>query len=698
MPHRARLLRAPRLARVVLPLVAFPLLAACEPELPANSPAASPQPAPASSGVLPSAPNGVLPAASSAAPEAASKPYSGHGLGSVSPEILEKFAPTPLGPSVSRRVQAMFDVRAPGAGVLSPDGKTMYFGWTITGTRQLWRLDGPQRFPVQLTGGEDSTTIVDITPDGRHLIVARDQKGEENPGLYIQDPKGGALQVIQHKPGIQTSLQHVTDDSRAVYYRSNDIKQASYAIYRYDIEKKQRELVFDQEGIWSIEDVRPDGRLLLAKEVGSNMAELFEWNPASKSLTPLFGQGEREDYQAEYGPGEGEVIVLTPKLGEFRRLYLWKAGKLTPIGPELKFDVASFSLDRKKQRIFYEVNEAGYMRFRAMDAKTYRDIKLPAFPPSDRVAMSATTPSGAFSTFSVDTGKGPPTSYVYEWATGKLTAWHTPSSPEMDPARFGRATLESYPARDGTKIPMFVSRPASCQKPCPVVVEFHGGPEGQAQAGFNSRAQIFNDAGFVFVQPNVRGSDGYGKAWLHADDGPKRLAVITDIEDCSIYLRKAWAEDGQAPKLGIAGGSYGGYSSLVGMTMFAGAYDAGAEIVGFSNLTTFLQNTAPYRRPLRISEYGDPDKDREALAKLSPINYLERVKGPLLLMQGANDPRVPVGEAVQIYTELAARKLPAKLMIFADEGHGAAKRENQVLMVGHMVRFFEEHLQGKKPS
>ncbi len=129
--------------------------------------------------------------------------------------------------------------------------------------------------------------------------------------------------------------------------------------------------------------------------------------------------------------------------------------------------------------------------------------------------------------------------------------------------------------------------------------------------------------------------------------------------------------------------------------MFAGAYDVGVEVVGISNLVTFLMNTAPYRRSLRISEYGDPEKDREALLKLSPITYLDRVKGPMLLIQGASDPRVPVGEAIQVYDALTGRGLPAELVVFADEGHGAQKRDNQVLQFGHTLRFFQKHLQGK---
>jgi len=674
-------------------LAALSLLAAAGCEIEKN--AAWPEPVKTAAPPPPSCPSAAPIVVATAAPSAT--PYSGHGLTSVSPEILAEFAPAKLPPDVSRRIQSMLDVRAPGAGRLTEAGKALYFSWSISGSRQIWRLDGPQHFPAQVTGGEDSTTLVALTPDGRFLVLSRDRKGEENPGLYLQDAAGGPLVEIQHKAGVQTSLQFVSDDSKSLYYRANDLKNDSYALYRYDLVEKKRELVFDKEGIWSIDDWKSDGRLLLSKEVGSNMAEYSEYAQATKTLTPLFGQGEREDYQAVYGAAEGEILVKTPKLGEFRRVYSWKAGKLTAVTPDVKHDVEEFVIDRKKQRILYQLNEGGYFKVHALDAKTYKEEKLPDFPAgADNVYIGGTTRNGQFTTFSVDTGKGPLQSYSTDWKTRKLVAWHAGSSPEIDATRFARQTLESYPARDGTPIPMFVRRPAACEKPCPVVVDFHGGPEGQSTAGFDPAAQAFVDAGFIYVEPNVRGSDGYGKTWLHADDGPKRLAVITDIEDASKYIRATWTDGGKAPKIGIYGGSYGGYSTLVGMTMFAGAYDAGVEIVGFSNIVTFLQNTAPYRRPLRISEYGDPDKDREALLKLSPITYIDRVSAPMLLMQGANDPRVPVGEAVQIYRALEAKKLPAKLYVFADEGHGAQKRENQALMLGHAVRFFQEHLQGKK--
>ena len=676
--------------RSALSVLLLGFASACGPTAP---PEVAQTPCPTGSAVASAAP-----VTSATASAAASAGYAGHGVASLSPEVLAKYAPPRLPPDVSRRIQSMLDVRAPSGGILTPDGKQLFFTWTITGIRQIWRLEGPQRFPAQLTGGEDPTSIADVTPDGKSLIVQRDRKGEEYPGLYLLDPKGGALTTISHKPKVQTQYLFTTDDSKYVYFRANDKKPENYGIFRYDLATKQTETVFEQDGIWRVADHQGTERLLLVKEVGSNMEEMYEYEVSKKALTPLFGQGERENHEAAYGAKAGQILVLTPKLGEYRRLYTFTAAdkKMTPVTPDIKHDVASFSIEPAKTRIVYTTNEGGYTRLHALDAKTLKEIKLPKLPEADHVSHVSTTPDGKYSTLSVDPGTAPPQSYVLEWKSGKLVKWHSPSAPELDTSTFARATLESYPARDGAQIPMFVRRPASCQKPCPVIVMFHGGPEGQALPGFSARAQIFVDAGFTLVEPNVRGSDGYGRTWLHADDGAKRLAIITDIEDASKHIRAKWAEGGKAPRVGVAGGSYGGYSTLIAMTMFAGAYDAGASVVGISSLYSFLMNTAPYRRILRISEYGDPEKEKDMLMKLSPTTYVDKVNAPLLLIQGATDPRVPAGEAVQIKDALDAKKTPSELIIFPDEGHGAQKRENQVLQYGHMVRFFQEHLLGKK--
>lgn len=666
----------------------------------------------------------ATPAAKPAAP--AKGAYTGLGAESVPPEVMAKFRAPPVDPDVSRRVQAMLDVRAPGAGILSPDGRRLFFTWGVTGVRQVWRLDAPMGFPVQLTGGEDATSVADITPDGKTLIIVRDRKGEENPGIYLQSVEGGPLSVVQHKPKVQTQPQHVTSDGKWLYFRANDERPDAYTIYRYEFATKKTERVFSaadataakvpgDNALWALADRRDDANmLLLRREVGSDQAEHWEFDESKRVLTPLFGVGQREDDVAAYGKGD-TVLVLTPRLGEQRRLYRLDrkaagsddAKRLVAVTPELKWDIQSFDVDDAGQRVLMSVNEAGYSKPLVYDAATLKESRLPKLPSGDHVTFGATTRDGRRTTVTIDPGTAPAMSYVFDWNSWKLTPWHVPSAPEVDLSSFVKATLEEYPARDGTKIPMFVRRPKACTadaaaaaalaQPCPVIIDFHGGPESQTRAGFSPRAQLFVDAGFVYVQPNVRGSDGYGKTWIHADDGAKRKNVITDIEDAAAFVKKAWASKaGTVPKVGILGGSYGGYSALMGMTYFAGAYDAGVQVVGISSLVTFLENTAPYRRALRISEYGDPVKDRDVLLELSPITHVHKAKAPMLMIQGATDPRVPVGEAIQMHNALEKKGL-SQMIVFPDEGHGVQKRENNVILLGHAIAFFEKHLKPSAP-
>lgn len=606
-------------------------------------------------------------------------------------ELAARYAPPPLEPALSRRIQHLLDVRAPSNALLSPDGKTLFFTWAVTESAQVWRLDGPGRFPVQLTGGEDPTELVDVAPDGSFLVVSRDHAGEENPGLYVLRPGGGPLEPIQHQPKARAIFQRISDDSRSIYFRANDVKADAYVLYRHELATRRREVVFDQEGLWSLAGVQKNGHLVLSKMVGHHLDEVFDFAPATRALTALFGQGEREGYSVDLGARD-ELLVLTAKLGNFRRLYRWRAGTFEPVTPELHADVDRFEVDPTRSRITYQVNEGGFTRLRAVDAKTFKPLTVPTLPSADHARAGEFTPDGRFQVVRLDLGTTPNVTAVIDWKKGSVTRWLEASLPELDPAQFTRPALEHYPARDGTPIPMFVWRPKACAAPCPVVVNFHGGPELQARAGFNELAQLFVGEGFVYVEPNVRGSDGFGKAWLHADDGPKRLEVITDIEDASRHIRAVWAKDGQAPKVGIMGESYGGYAAMLGLTMFAGAYDAAVELVGPSNLVSFLENTAPYRRAMRISEYGDPVKDRDALLQLSPVTFVARAKAPLLMMQGANDPRVPVSEALQMLEALKPGGQPNQLFVFPDEGHVMQRHSNKALLYGHALRWFETHL------
>jgi dipeptidyl aminopeptidase/acylaminoacyl peptidase len=652
-----------------------------------------PRPTPAKAGTA-----GKAPAPPPPKPRPAVTPapaYTGLGADSVSAADIARFAPPALDGSITRRIQTMLDVRGAGPGVLTRKADRMFFNWRVTGTTQVWRQDGAMRLPVQLTGGEDNTSVQGVAPDDSFVVVARDIGGQENPGLYLLDPEGGPLVVVQHEPKVQTTLAFISDDSKSIYYRANDITPDAYAIYRFDVKARRRELVFDQPGLWSVADRRGD-EWLLVKNLGNTQQEVYQYDLATKQLVPLLGQGEVEQYRVAFGARRGQVLVQTNKLGDHHRVYSLEQGRLTPISPEVTHDVQSFAIDEARKRIYIATNVQGYSRLAVYDARTLRPQALPKLQPADHTTVGGLSRDGRFAQFTVSGARLPQTPVVYDWQTRKVTTWRVPEAPEVDVKTFATHTIEHYPARDGAQIPIIVRRPATCAAdPCPVIVQFHGGPESQARPGFSPIGQLYVDAGFVFVEPNVRGSSGYGKAWMHADDGPRRLDVITDIEDAARFIRTAWAKQGVAPRLGVVGGSYGGYSALMAMTYFAGAYDAGVALYSISSLETFLMNTAPYRRILRVSEYGDPVKDRAALRTLSPMTHVSKLRSPLLLVQGVNDPRTPAGEAIAIYRELERRRIPSGLILFADEGHGASKRSNQVLQIGHTIAFFEKHLLGK---
>ncbi len=624
--------------------------------------------------------------------------YSGLGSESIDPAVVQSYAPKTLPKEITNPIQSLLDLRPQGAGLFDPNTKSMFFNWRITGNGQVWRIDKPQGLPVQMTGGALETSLLEVAPNGKFVILSRDADGEENPGLYIQSTKGGPVEVIQHKAKVQTHFSFVSDDSERIYYTSNDVKPDSYAIYSYDLKEKKATLLFSDDGAWGIADYLPTGELLLVLVKGALAREYFLYDPKTKTKTALLGQDENEEYLMSFSSQKNQYFVSTNKMSDFKKLYLWskeKGFKEIPVLPvnDPQWDVESFSVDHSKEKIYVSINENGYSKLKVFSAQTFKQIAFPNFPDADHVVLRGVSPDGRYVSFSVSSSDTPRKTFVFDWKTKSLQNWIFPSTPELDPRSFPRAELEYYLSRDSVKIPLFVRRPEACKnKVCPVIVEFHGGPEGQATPGFSPFAQMFLDAGFVFVEPNVRGSEGYGKEWINSDNGPKRLKVITDLEDCATFIRKNWKVNGVSPKIGVSGYSYGGYSTLVAMSRFAGAYDAGVALVGMSNLVSFLENTAPYRRKLRISEYGDPKVDLEALKELSPINHIDKIKSPLLIVQGVNDPRVPAGEALQIHQTLQSKKIPSSLILFADEGHGSRKRSNQVLEIGHTIQFFKQHL------
>src|SRR6185503_4786725 len=348
---------------------------------------------------------------------------------SLSPQEVAKYAPGALPDRVSRKIQTMIDVRGTGGGLTTSKGDRQIYTSRITGVDQIWRQDGPMKFPVELTGGEDRTAAIALAPDESFLVVARDVGGGENPGLYLLSPEGGPLKMVQHVPKVQTTLQYVSDDSKSLYFRANDKDPASYVIYRYDIASEKREAVFDDKGLWRIADHRGDATWLMVKDLGSTQQEVYEYDRKARKLTPVLGQGEVEQYDVAYGARPGQILVRTNKLGDFERLYSLEAGKLTALSPDVKHDVDQFKIDDARARIYYRTNQDGYERLAVLDARTGKPLALPKLPDADNVSLAGVSRNGRFAEVAIEGSTVVPRTLTLDWQTGKLTAWRVPNTP-----------------------------------------------------------------------------------------------------------------------------------------------------------------------------------------------------------------------------------------------------------------------------
>jgi dipeptidyl aminopeptidase/acylaminoacyl peptidase len=632
--------------------------------------------------------------------EKKSKGYDGFGAESIDKKTLAEFAPKDKNPKLTMTIQKMLDIRSMAGGIISNDGKALYASWSVTGTNQTWKVPGPLQFPIQMTSGEDGTYIQGITPNGKYIFLSRDSGGDEMPGLYMQSTSGGKLIEIFRKKKTQTFLSYISDDSREIIFRANDKDPRTYNFYRYNIKTQKTTEIFNGKpgGYWVMFDYRKsDQTFLLSRWFGNTHSEAYFYNEKDKKLVPVLGTDEQQYYDIKFSRNKNELIVKTNKFSEFQSLYRYnlKTKKFLPLVKSGKGDVSRFNIDGPREKIVYSTNIGGYFKLSAISLRNYKNIPIKMMK-SKKLLQSyvgSLSQNGRYMSIKAVMTDSPGTTYVYDWKKHVMKKWTRPSIPEVKVDNLPLPKLEYYEARDGTKIPMFVSRPSYCERHlCSVIVDFHGGPEAQSYPWFRALNKLFFDRNIILVEPNVRGSRGYGKSWMDADNGAKRLDVLSDIEDAALYIKKNWRKNGVTPKVVAMGGSYGGYSTFAAMTIFAGSFDIGIPIVGMSDLVSFLENTAPYRRKLRESEYGYLDKDMEALKKLSPINYLDKLQGPLLIIHGANDPRVPAGEAIQFMRKMQDKGLDGELLLFPDEGHGVRKRKNRAIYFSYILEFLDKHL------
>lgn len=589
-----------------------------------------------------------------------------------------------------------------------------FVGWASQGriavstrfgeTEQLHLIRQPLGIRQQLTFFEEPVRTASISTsaaiDG--LVFLKDRGGDENHQLYFLELQTGAHRLLSDGESRNGSPVWSNDGGRFAYF-SNRRDGVHWDIYISSVEPAQvPTLVLEtDDAAWFPADWSPgDTSLLLWKYRSINDSELYSLKLDSGELSRIDPSEEPVGVSgARYARDGRGVLIASDKNSDFKQLrFVNSSGVTTTISGHLPWDVEAFDLSFDGRLVAYTTNENGLGRLRIFDLHAEKELGVVKLPPGLIDDTLAFHPDGKRVAFSLETATSPGDVYVYELASRKTTRWTESEVGGLNTEQFAKPELVSFPTFDSQgdsarQIPAFLYRPEG-DGPHPVIVYIHGGPESQFRPGFSGSFQFYiRELGFAMLAPNVRGSDGYGKAYLSLDNGFNREDSVRDIGALLDWIRQR--RDLDESRVIVMGGSYGGYMVLASMTHFNKRLLGGIDVVGISNFVTFLENTSDYRRDLRRFEYGDErdPKMRAFLEKISPNRNAGRINKPLLVVQGQNDPRVPASESEQMVGNIRGNGGRVWYLLAEDEGHGFRKKNNRDFYYATVASFLQSLLE-----
>ncbi|MBK7141249.1 MAG: S9 family peptidase [bacterium] len=580
------------------------------------------------------------------------------------------------------------------------DGSTVYFTSSASGASQIYRLTD-RGWPYQLTMFEDGIDFFTLSWGGDMGIVGASVGGSEQSQLFLMDTETGRLVALTNSPTARYGSVAWANDDRSIYYNSTEENGKDFFIYKMDVTTGVAQKIFGDttggiRGYNWIADLSQDGSRMIISNLRSNVAnDLYLVELGSGKYQKLNSDTGNVLYQTATMMPDNQTIYWLSNNNEegISRVAKVKVGKGKPEFLEdgwidSRWETTALGFSRDYRYMMALVNEDGYVRIRLREVETGQILST---PPLDGIVSGGGFDKNGNVVFSFN---GPTrTTDVWRWnpKTGELTQLTFATYAGIDRELFSEPQLIHYTSFDGLEIPAFVYLPKSYKQgtPIPFVIEAHGGPEGQSQPYFTRNIQFLLLNGYGVMLPNVRGSEGYGREYLNLDNYKNRKHSLQDYKAAAEWLiSKGYSAQG---KLAIRGGSYGGYVVFGMITDYPDLFSAAIGSVGISNFVTFLQNTAAYRRGLREAEYG-PLSDSAFLKEISPIHKAHLIKTPLLVIHGANDPRVPIGEARQIIEAVTKNGGIVDSMIFADEGHGAGKRSNIIPEYEKQMQFLNTYL------
>jgi dipeptidyl aminopeptidase/acylaminoacyl peptidase len=623
------------------------------------------------------------------------------------------------------------NVRSASGASFAPDGRRLTFLTDITGVAEVWSVaatppeapEAPEApalpWPEQLTFGGERILGAAFSPVAQRLIVGGDSGGNERTQLFLMDlsgdvAAGATLIPLTNQPEVIHIFGGWQEDGSAkggwspdgarIIYASNARDARFFDIYERsvdDLDASPR-LLLQQDGTNYPASYAPDGRSVLVQRFDSNVRNallLVDTTTGDvRRLTPEVSEGPARHISPQWSADGRGLYLLSDRGCQFLSL-AWlelASGELTYLheDQENQWDAEGLALSRDGQRLALVTNVAGASRIELFDisAGWGQRVALPAPElPLGVVTGAQWSPDGARLAFTF----APPNDAVNIWFWDVASQRRTPATRSarggLPDTAFVSPQLVGYPTFDGREVPAYLFLPRGAElRRLPVVVYVHGGPESQTRPAFNPVIQYLAANGYAVLAPNVRGSSGYGYEYQSLDDVRLRMDSVADLAAAVRWLGDSGIADPR--RIAVMGGSYGGFMTLSAITTYPDLWAAGVDIVGIANFATFLENTGPWRRKLREPEYGSLENDRDFLEAISPIHHVDAITAALFVVHGANDPRVPVGEAEQIVAALRARNVPVEYLRFEDEGHGLIKRANRIRAYPEIARFLDIHV------
>ncbi|MFT5686088.1 MAG: dipeptidyl aminopeptidase/acylaminoacyl peptidase [Myxococcota bacterium] len=576
---------------------------------------------------------------------------------------------------------------------ISDDGEQVIITTRFGESSQIHRLTTPMGARHQLTFRDEPIRGVGLVPgDSDTIVFSSDEGGDETWQIFqLTDGQTTRLSDGESRHGGWA----FTDDGTRFAYTNNARNGRDSDLYLSEGRtiNPDAEPTLEVDGLWFPVDWSADGEtLLLGEYISITDSRLYTFDVASKTLTRLTPEDPPASYRSAVLSADGQTaFIATDREGEFVELYAVADGVWTPLTREIPWNVESVQLSPDGETLVFTVNEGGISSLRILDVATGSHRATDMVPPG-RISGLQFAGDAPILGFTLETATSVGDVWTLDLTDETVTRWTESEVGGLDTSRFIEPELIAFTSFDGLTVPAFYYRPEG-DGPFPVVVKIHGGPEAQSRIGFSPTTQyLATEQDIAVIIPNVRGSNGYGKSWLKMDNAEKREDSVRDIGALLDWIDAQPELDGE--RVAVSGGSYGGYMVLASLVHYGDRIRAGVDVVGISSFVTFLESTSAYRQDLRRVEYGD-ERDPEMRAHLeaiSPVNRAEEITSALFVAHGANDPRVPLGEARQIVEAVRGGGGEVWVMVAHDEGHGFRKQVNRDMFAMLQVMFFLEQL------